>query len=269
VKKLTGVIFFFGFICLGACFNENSNQNQTSTEEIDDAIIFTVHIAKFEELFSSKLTKVWKIRRHSFPGNGCDMLDSQVIIKNSNLVLLVELNEKYKEKPYKGGEISCVFPFLYGQFSVRMKNEIAPGTVSSFFIMNKWRPENWEQKEIDIEFLGKNTRAVQFTVHHFMEEGKKHLFYEHTHKLNFDSSDDFHEYSILWTRDSISWLIDGKWVYSEKRILLDEEMYIRMNHWAADTINNNGFIKWLGLIDTINLPSKVFYDYVKYSPLTN
>jgi beta-glucanase (GH16 family) len=222
---------------------------------------------EFEDHFNAALEKNWRVQRYSFPENGCEMTDSQILVKKSILTLTVELNKTNNIKPYKGGEISSVVPFLYGLFSVRMKNQIAPGTVSSFFIMNKWQPKNWEHKEIDIEFLGENTTEVQFTVHHFKEGGKKHVYYAYTYKLGFNSSDYYHDYSILWNKNSISWFVDGKQVYIEKRILFEEAMYIRLNHWAAAPFNNNLMLNWMGPIDTSKLPSRVYYDYVKYVPL--
>lgn len=266
MKKLIEIFFLFEFICFTACFNDNAHKPMLTTETKNANDTIRRRITQFEEHFNSKLSENWMIQRYSFPENGCEMLDSQVLVKNSVLTLVIELNKKNKAKPYKGGEISLALPFLYGHFKVRMKNEIAPGTVSSFFIMNKWQPENWEHKEIDIEFLGKNKSAVQFNVHHFKNGGKNHVENLHLHQLGFDSSKDFHEYSIEWTKDSISWYVDGKWAYSEKRILIDEEMYIRLNHWAG-ALDNNFITNWLGKVDTSKLPSRVYYDYIKYEPL--
>ena len=159
MKKLVGIFFLCGFIFVVVYFNGNIKKHLPPIEN-NDTLKRSVKKTKLEEHFFSKLSDTWEIHRYSFPENGCEMMDSQVSINKSKLVLSVELNRKNASKPYKGGEISSVIPFLYGQFSVRMKNKIAPGTVSSFFIMNKWQPENWEQKEIDIEFLGKNTKTV-------------------------------------------------------------------------------------------------------------
>lgn len=221
---------------------------------------------KFEDHFRTELKENWLIQNYSFPECGCEMIESQVQAKSSILTISVDLNKKETEKPYVGGEISSRAPFLYGSFTVRMKNQIAPGTVSSLFLMNKWRPEKWEHKEIDMEFLGKNTNAVQFTVHHYKNGGKRHIYNKYTYLLGFDSADDFHNYSIVWNTDSIAWLVDGDWVHSEKEILIDEEMYIRMNHWAAAPLNID-FIGWLGVVDKTRLPSKVYFDNVKYTPL--
>ena len=206
------------------------------------------------------------IYKKSFNEDGCNMSDKQVNINSSCLTLTVDKDNASKPKPFNGGEVFSKNDFLYGEFKVSIKNSIAPGSVSSFFLMNQWEEENWEHKEIDIEFLGKDTRAVQFTVHHYKNGGKNHVYKKHIHDLGFDSSDDFHEYKILWSEDSISWFVDNKWVYSEKELLIHEKLHIRMNHWAADP-DRTEMIKWLGPLDLEVLSSTVYYDYVTYTPL--
>lgn len=221
----------------------------------------------FKETFDNTSLNNWTIQKYSFPENGCDMSDSQIELNKSKLVITVDHNTKNKGKPFIGGEIGTKYTFLYGKFQVRMKNDIAIGTVSSFFLMNKWQPVDWEHKEIDIEFLGKDLNTAQFTVHFFEKGGKKHNYKKYTHNLEFNSSEGFHDYGILWTNDSISWLVDSKPVHTEKDILINEPMNIRMNHWAAMPYNNDSIINWMGKVDKIKLPSQVYYDYVEYYPL--
>lgn len=250
------------------CSNKNVSHDVKRTAGSGDSSTIQLHKSRFEEHFDSSFSAAWTVQSYSFPGNGCEMSTSQVNVHHSLLTLSVDLNKKDSNKPFKGGEISTVFPFLYGRFAVRMKNQIAPGTVSSFFLMNKWEPENWEHKEIDIEFLGKNTKVVQFTIHHFKNGGRKHVNYIYTYSLGFDSSRDFHEYAIDWNKDSVSWYVDGHWVHTEKRIIIREGMYIRLNHWAASPENRDA-VNWLGTVDTLKLPSRVYYDQINYTPLNN
>jgi beta-glucanase (GH16 family) len=221
----------------------------------------------FEENFERNILQNWSIQKYTFPENGCDMIDSQIELNNSQLVITVVPSSKSRGKPFKGGEISSNYLFLYGKFHVKMKNQIAEGTVSSFFLMNKWQSINWEHKEIDIEFLGKDLNSVQFTVHFFEDRGRKHKFKQYTHNLEFNSSESYHDYGIIWTKDSITWLVDNKPIYTEKDILIFEPMDIRMNHWAALPYNNDSIINWMGKVNNKQLPSKVYYEYVKYYPL--
>lgn len=221
----------------------------------------------FKEDFNDFRLKDWGLQAYSFDENGCEMKKEQIAVNNSRLEISVEQNTATSDKPFKGGEVFRKHPVLYGMFQVRMKNKIVPGTVSSFFIMNEWKAENWDHKEIDIEFLGKNLHAVQFTVHHFKDGGNKHVYKEHTHHLMFDSSKEFHDYGILWSKDSISFSVNGNWVHSEREILINEPMNIRMNHWAANPDDSTGIKTWLGPVNHYLLPSKVYYDFVCYKPL--
>ncbi len=221
---------------------------------------------EFFENFDTLDTRIWEYQLFSFLGNGCRMTSSQVLCEKSAVTLTVDFNDKIEDKKYLGGEISTLQKFKYGTFSVRMKNEIAPGCVSAFFLMNKWQPKNWEHKEIDIEFLGKDLTKVQFTIHHFAEEGKKHIVYAYVHKLGFDSSKEYHNYAIVWHPDSISWFVDTKFVHVEKRLLLDEEMNIRINQYTGEA-DPNGILEWLGPLDKDKLPSHVHYDSIFYKPL--
>lgn len=238
---------------------DNSQQNMTFIKGVKQ-------ISGFEEHFTKALSDYWDIQRFSFPENGCVMKESQISVNNSILTITVGANDKRNAKPYEGGEISSKSNFLYGKFSVKMKNQITPGTVSSFFLMNQWRSVDWEHKEIDIEFLGKDTKTVQFTVHDYKEGGKKHIYNKFTYPLGFDSSTDFHLYSIIWSKDSISWMVDGKLAHTEKEILINEPMNIRLNHWLANP-NDVDCINWLGRVDNKKLPSRVYYDYIQYFPL--
>lgn len=215
----------------------------------------------FEEKFDSVDPEIWEYQLYSFEENGCRMTRSQVLCLNSVLTIVADFNPTLENKKYIGGEIATIQAFRYGSFTVRMKNDIAPGSVSAFFLMNKWKPEHWEHKEIDIEFLGKDLTKVQLTVHHFTEGGKKHITYPHLHDLGFDSSKDFHDYTIVWHPDSISWLVDHKWVHSEKRLLFNEEMNIRINHYIGE-MRLESIRFWLGPVNETKLPSKVHYDNI-------
>ncbi|MBN1181178.1 MAG: family 16 glycosylhydrolase [Bacteroidales bacterium] len=248
-------------------YNSMSQSNKGNIIEQSNNFYSQKGMNSFIENFGNSSLNNWTIQKYSFQENGCDMSDSQIELNNSKLVITVDHNTKKKGKPFIGGEIGSRYSFLYGKFQVSMKNNIAKGTVSSFFLMNKWHPNDWEHKEIDMEFLGKDLNAVQFTVHYFEKGGRIHNYKKYTHNLEFNSAEDYHIYGILWTKDSITWLVDNKPVHTENEILINEPMNIRMNHWAALPYNNDSIINWMGKVDKSKLPSQVFYDYVEYFPL--
>jgi endo-1,3-1,4-beta-glycanase ExoK len=219
---------------------------------------------KFEDHFNNLDAMFWSINQFTFPESGSAMTTQAISTANSILSITLEKKcSPVQGRGYAGGEVASQKYFGYGDFTVRLKNSLCEGTVSSFFLMNKWKAKDWVHKEIDIEFLGKNPNQVQFTVHLYPNKGTEHVFFQHTHNLGFDSSKDFHDYTIQWRKDSISWLVDGRLAHTENRITPDSVMQIRMNHWAANE-NNIGMVQWLGHIDENALPSIVSYDWVKY-----
>lgn len=226
----------------------------------------------FHEDFETLHSDRWTINEFTFPDCGSEMRREAVATDNSKLVIAVDVKDtvantnsdaSVTKRTLQGGEVGSVDFFGYGKFTVRMRNQIKPGTVSSFFLMNEWKEKDWEHKEIDIEFLGKNPSVVQFTVHHYANGGTDHVQYQHLHQLGFDSSEDFHEYSIIWMKDSILWLVDDTVVHQETRIVPDVKLQIRMNHWSSNP-EVPWTIDWLGSVDKNALPSVVYYDWVKY-----
>ena len=219
----------------------------------------------FFEDFKQLDTSIWQIQLYGWLGNGCDMLNKALEVSNSYLKIQVgKLNVVHNEKQYFGGGMGTNHFFSYGKYIVRMKNNIKSGTVSSFFIMNQWKSENWEHQEIDIEFLGKNPNIVQLTVHYYRDKGLNHVQHTHIHQLGFDSTEDFHEYTIHWQKQKVDWYIDDKCVHSETRDLPDDkEMQIRLNHWLADP-KIEWAVDWLGKVDDRSLPSEVYYDWIRY-----
>src|ERR1035437_9989673 len=117
----------FTFMALIFSCNDNLNKKVSvnTSDSLNDTMKSQVQRKEFEDHFNAALEKNWRVQRYSFPENGCEMTDSQILVKKSILTLTVELNKTNNIKPYKGGEISSVVPFLYGLFSVRMKNQIA------------------------------------------------------------------------------------------------------------------------------------------------
>lgn len=206
----------------------------------------------------------WSTDSWDWEGNGSHMSGNNVCLTNGMLCLTVS-SATSRGKRFSGSEVRSLRTFNYGKFTVRMKNRIKSGTVSSFFVVTPWREDGWIQKEIDIEFLGKDPSSVQFTVHHRNTGTGKHEFYPTVHKLAFDTTAAFHEYAIEWKKDSISWFVDGQCLRTETRIVPDQPLLVLMNHWVPDP-QMNWAEDWVGKIVGTDLPSAVLYDEVRYVP---
>lgn len=105
------------------------------------------------------------------------------------------------------GEISSKSTFGYGRYEVVMKPAKGAGLVSAFFTYTGpyfGKPHD----EIDIEFLGKDTRRVELNM---FKNGVASA--SETIRLPFDASEDFHHYAIEWRPDRVAWFVDGELIH--------------------------------------------------------
>ncbi|SES90909.1 beta-glucanase [[Clostridium] polysaccharolyticum] len=146
----------------------------------------------------------------------------------------LSLNRDYSG--YTGGEYRTNGNYGYGMYDVSMKPASNPGIVSSFFTYTG-PSDGTKWDEIDIEFLGKNTRQVQFN---YYSNGRGN--HEYVYNLGFDASQGFHTYSFLWLPGRISWFVDNREVHTVySSDVPDTAGHIMMNIW-----NGIGVDSWLG-----------------------
>ncbi len=142
------------------------------------------------------------------------------------------------EIPYSGAEFRSREFFGYGMYEVVMKPIKNDGVVSSFFTYTGPSDNNpWD--EIDIEFLGKDTTAVQFN--YFTNGMGGH---EYVYELGFDASEEFHTYGFDWQQDSITWYVDGEAVYTADKDIPSTPGKIMMNVWPGKGVDG-----WLNAFD--------------------
>lgn len=214
---------------------------------------------------------------HSWPGNLA--LFSANTVSVANGMMKIELNPAPagtqvggENKPYLGAEVRSVDSINYGRVSARAKLAKGSGVVSALVsIYTPWPADNWN--EFDIESLGKNPREIQFNS--MVYTGPKLTTppsasvtptqYPSLQQLGFDSSQDFHVYTIEWTPKEATFLIDGvvyhRWVDRVDLIGLPQNILLTI--WASNASN------WAGPItgDTVN--AEALYDWVevwRYTP---
>lgn len=211
--------------------------------------------------------RTWLIQLYSFDASGCNFLPEMLATRNSTLRITVDRNTRSDlPKPYNGGDIGTNAFRSYGLYRVRMKPAAARGSVTAFYLMNRWIPVGWEHKEIDIEFLGRNTRVVQLTTHDFQKGGTLWKSDPTTVTLSFDWSQEFHEYAILWTADEVKWLVDGKLVHRTRKYVPREPLQIRANLYVGN-MKEPGVKEWLGAVHDEDLPAHADYDWIAFTPL--
>lgn len=175
---------------------------------------------------------------------------------------------------FYGAELTGKEKFHYGRFEARMKMAATGGTVSSMFLyynesyLKKEEPWN----EIDIEILGKDPTKWQSNI--ITREGdpsiSKTTTFEVIHSFDYDATNEFHLYAIIWTPEYIAWEVDsvevrrdtlgmsrGTHADGDQVKFMTEEQTLRFNLWASNTAS------WTGKWTPENLPIEQHIDYVR------
>jgi beta-glucanase (GH16 family) len=154
---------------------------------------------------------------------------------------------------FEGGEYRTNNTYGYGLYEVSMKPAKNTGIVSSFFTYTgPAHGTQWD--EIDIEFLGKDTRKVQFNYYTNGVGGHEKVI-----DLGFDASQGFHTYAFDWQPGYIKWYVDGVLKHTATQNIPKTPGMIMMNIWNGIGVND-----WLGPYNGVN-PLYAEYDWVKYT----
>jgi endo-1,3-1,4-beta-glycanase ExoK len=140
--------------------------------------------------------------------------------------------KRMEQQPYTGAEFHVNGFYGFGRYETIMKAAKGSGVVSSFFTHTDDYFDD-PHDEIDFEFLGKNTHAVE--LNYFAgkrQQGAK------TIDLPFDAAEEFHLYAFEWTPDYIKWFIDGELVHevhgsNAKTPIPTSSQRVIANIWAA------------------------------------
>jgi hypothetical protein len=141
---------------------------------------------------------------------------------------------------------NSVFYMLFGRLEIVMKVATGTGIISSAILQSEALDEiDWEfigdRKSILTNYFGKGDTSTY-------DRGKDF-------DLDFAPQDDFHNYTINWTKERIEWLVDGK---SLRNLTFEEAkngtrypqtpMNIRLGAWAAGDPSKNdpGVVEWAG-----------------------
>jgi beta-glucanase (GH16 family) len=200
----------------------------------------------------------WDIGTHTFDGNVAQFVPQNVVVADGLLTLRLTA-QPAGDRSYSGAELRTDNQtgfFRYGRFEARMKAARGSGVISSLFT---YRYAPWQ--EVDIEFKGRNTRAMQANI--FYNEGGENAPYEvppfpEDAPLPFDAADAFHVYAFEWEPGIIRWFVDGEQVLESQNPA--EVPYLpqqlMMNLWATNA-------PWAGPFDASALPAEAQYDWVR------
>ncbi len=200
----------------------------------------------------------WDVGAHTFDGNEAQFVPQNVVVADGLLTLRLT-RQPAGSRPYSGAELRTDNQtgfFRYGRFEARMKAARGSGVVSSLFT---YRYDPWQ--EIDIEFKGRNTRAMQANI--FYNAGTANVPYEvppfpRETPLPYAAADAFHVYAFEWEPGIVRWFVDGVLVQQSENPAQVPYLpqQLMMNIWATT-------LAWAGPLDPAALPAEAQYDWVR------
>lgn len=100
--------------------------------------------------------------------------------------------------------------YVHGYFetSLKLPENYTAGVVVTYYTCNNLKYP-YRHDEIDLEFLGHGHGQKWVLQTNFYGNGSTNRGREERYGLWFDPSEDFHRYGILWTRDRITYYVDG------------------------------------------------------------
>lgn len=162
------------------------------------------------------------------------------------------------EKPYSSGEIWTHQTFRYGYFEARMRVPRGDGVVTGLFTFA--RPQgNSSWYEIDMEFVGRDTRTLELA-YHVEGQPRKQLIH-----LPFDAAEGYHTYAFEWRPDAIRWYVDNVMVHEARgarvaRMTAEQRFFV--NLWNTEQLH-----RWTGRIRANQAPWTLSVSCVAQAPV--
>lgn len=184
----------------------------------------------FDERFKTLDREDWSVANYVFnhPYFDTDWSKKQVSVKNGLTLALSA--QKGKENSYVGGSVRRKEVTGFGRYEVVLQPMRGAGVVTGFFTYTG--PHyGTRHDEIDIEFLGKNTRQIHLAL--FVDGQMWNKFID----LDFDAADAPHSYAFEWGRDAVRWYVGDEIIYERRAVdgpVPAVAGRLFANIWAAD-----------------------------------
>jgi beta-glucanase (GH16 family) len=171
-------------------------------------------------------------------------------------------------QPYTSGEYRTTGYYGYGCYEASYRPVPRSGVVSAFFTFAGPYDNggNGKHNEIDVEFLGYDTRRVQLNF--WANDDTYASRNEKLVDLGFDAAAAFHRYAFRWTSRSIAWFVDGVLVHEAFDSLAnpipkatESLQKIMVNVWPVDESAS----LWAGGFTYPGQALHGVYDWVRYT----
>ncbi len=186
--------------------------------------------AGFEDKFGTLNKQVWSVANYTF---GHPYFDTDWSSKQLSTGTGLTLNlspQAGHENAYIGASLRRRKPTRFGRYEVTVQPARGAGVITGFFTYTG--PHyGTRHDEIDIEFLGKNTRQIHLAT--FVDGKMWNRFID----LGFDAADKPHTYAFEWDQHSVRWYVEGKMIYqrhAKDGAIPSEPSMLFANIWAAD-----------------------------------
>jgi endo-1,3-1,4-beta-glycanase ExoK len=186
----------------------------------------------FIQSFSTELPRdTWAVSNASFRSDFYRAGFSKRNVRTGDGAMRLSIDRRdMRHQPNSGAEVQKRGFYHYGRYEVVMKPARGSGLVSSFFT-HTFDLFGDPHDEIDIEFLGNNTRQVSLNC---FASGK--ATGSIAVPLAFDAADAPHLYAFDWRPDRIDWYVDGARVHTvraETGALPSSPGRVIMNLWTG------------------------------------
>ncbi len=227
----------------------------------------------FRDDFDTLDATRWELMTHSWPGNLALFSSEAVKVEDGEMTIsLIEAPEGTMSdgglKPYLGAEVRSRDTITYGRVRARAKFAKGSAVVSSLVtIYTPWPADNWN--ELDIECLGQAPDEVQYNA---MVYTGPELTPPVTNSvsptqdpikkpLGFDSSEEFHEYTIEWTPAGATFSVDGavQHTWTKNIDLMTLPQNVLLTIWASDSPS------WAGAVGADTVGAHAVYDWIEVS----
>ena len=155
----------------------------------------------------------WEVLDDTFPGNLALFREANCSLPHPGCVTLHLRQGGTDLRRFTSASLRSRRAYRYGRFEAEVRPAKGNGLVTGVFLHR-----NSPRQEIDIEFLGRDTRQLMVNVYY--NPGGEGASFEYGYRgtpavidLGFDASESFHRYSIAWTSSSIRWFVDGRMVH--------------------------------------------------------
>ena len=182
-----------------------------------------------------------------------------------NSALYIDARETVDGTGYTSAKLTTedLFEFRFGRVDARIKVPGTKGMWPAFWTLGANKPDiGWPGSgEIDImEVIGNQENILHGTVH-YVDAYNSYDFQGGTKAISAGKySDDYHVYSVEWTPEKISWLVDDV-VYDSVDIEADMKEFLR-EHYLILNVAVGG--NWPGDPDESTVfPGRMSVDYVR------